>query len=524
MDANKKQQIKEWIENSPTTRIQETILNILEKAAGKGICCIELEELIEKASKSEPTEEVKKGIIQMTIKTKIIVAKVENKNVVYLKDLWDCEKLVAENLLKRLNKPAENSNSNIPKLLKEYSKEKGINLHPNQEGAVKMAAAEKVAIMTGGPGCGKTFTASAILAVWKKQGKRVALCAPTGRAAAKLGEGTGEKTETIHKLLEYGPQGFRKNANNPIEAEAILIDESSMIDIKLMLALLEAIKPTAQILLVGDTNQLASIGPGKVLKDLMDSKRIPTTRLTATFRQGAGSQIITVAEAINLGQYPEIEKVTKGTKPESDCFLIEAEKAEEASGIIADLLENFLPNLGYKVESDVQLLCPMKKGETGTISLNAKLRNVFNPPSKEKNEIQGGTLKLRVGEKVIQTKNRKEIKNGDVGKITSISGSKRTITVEYPNNTTVEYSKEETNQLLPAWAISVHRSQGSDYPVAIVPMFDESKIMLNRNLLYTGITRGKKLVIIIGQKEIVNLAAQMDGVSRMTTLRERLAA
>lgn len=523
MNTKNNQEIKNWLATSAiNTSIQQSLIKILERAAQKGDCCVKLEELITAEEKSNTPIEVKRTIIQMATRGEIIVTKLGSSNLVYLPDLWQCEQQVAENILKRLTTPLGISNSTVEKLLEEYSTEKGIKLHANQEAAVKMAAIEKLAIMTGGPGCGKTYTASAILAIWKKLGRRVVLCAPTGRAAAKLGEGTGEKTQTIHKLLEYGPQGFKRNAANPIDADAILIDESSMIDLKLMLALLEAVKANAKILFVGDTNQLASVGPGKVLKDLIDSKRIPITKLTATFRQGSQSKIITVAEAINQGQYPEIEEVIRGKIPDSDCFLIEAETGEETLDIIADLLEKILPKLGYTPETDVQLLCPMKKGKSGTIHFNAQLRNLFNPPSIEKAETKVGNLELRVGEKVIQTKNRKEIKNGDVGRITGISKG-GSISVTYPNNATVEYSKQDRDQILPAWAISVHRSQGSDYPVAIIPMLDESKIMLNRNLLYTGVTRGKKLVIIIGQKKVIKSAAQTDGSLRMTTLRQRLS-
>lgn len=522
MDA-RNQEIKNFLLSSPiNTRIQYSIEQILKRAAQRGNCCIKLEELILAALQNATPVMIKKTITQMAMRKQIIIVKMGSDNLCYLPALLKCELRVASNILERLASPLPISTSTVSNLIKQYSQEKGITLHPNQEEAVKMAAVEKLAIMTGGPGCGKTFTASAIVAVWKKFGRKVVLCAPTGRASAKLAEGTGEEAKTIHKLLEYSRSCFKRNASNPIDADAILIDESSMVDIQLMLALLEAVKPSAQILFVGDVNQLPSVGPGKVLKDLIDSRKIPITKLTATFRQGAKSKIITVADAINEGRYPEIEKVTRGKLPDTDCFLIEAETPEEGLDVIKDMLSTFIPKMGFNIATDVQLLCPMKKGKIGTIAVNAELRDLFNPPSVNKNETRLGKLQFRVGEKVIQTKNRTEVKNGDVGTIEAISNGK--VRVKYPNGITVEYSQQEAEQLLPAWAISVHRSQGSDYPVAIVPMFDESQAMMNRNLLYTGVTRAKKIAIIIGQGSAIAKAAQTDGVVRMTTLCQRLAA
>ena len=523
MGAKNHQQIKKVLTDSPINiSLHSFIEEILKIAAQRGNCCIKLEELVSAASKTATPLAVKKTITQMAMREQIIVTQMEGKYLCYLPSLWSCEQRVASNILKRLASPLPISEQTVSTLIQQYCKEKELKLHPNQEQAVRMAAVEKLAIMTGGPGCGKTFTASAILSVWKKLGKKVVLCAPTGRASAKLAEGTGEEAKTIHKLLEYSRQGFKRNASNPIDADAILIDESSMVDIQLMLALLEALKPSAQILFVGDVNQLPSVGPGKVLHDLIDSKKIPLTKLTATFRQGAESKIITVADAINEGRYPEIERVTRGRIPDTDCFLIEAETPEEGLDIIADLLSKFIPEMNYNPAKDVQILCPMKKGQIGTIAVNAELRDIFNPPSVDKNEIRVGTIHFRVGEKVIQTKNRTEVKNGDVGTIESISNGK--IVVKYIKDTRVEYSKQDISQLLPAWAISVHRSQGSDYPVAIVPMFDESQRMMNRNLLYTAVTRAKRIAIIIGSKNAIAMAAKTDGVVRMTTLRQRLAA
>lgn len=499
------------------------ILGILNKSLRRGNCCIPLKELVESASRKISDLEVKKTLLQMVLKEEIVTVKIEGQELCYLTQLWKAERRVAELILARLAAPYPISDKELDKIIGRISQERGITLHPNQEEAIRMAGVNKLAIMTGGPGCGKTWTSSAIVATWKKLGRKVILSSPTGRASAKLAQGTGEEAKTLHKLLEYSPDGiFKRNASNPIDADAILVDEASMIDLPMMLALLEAVRPDAQILFVGDVNQLPSVGPGKILKDLIDSGKMPITKLTTTFRQGSESKIITVAKAINEGKYPEIEKVQRGEKPETDCFLIEAETPEEGLEIIKELIETLVPELGFNPTTDVQLLCPMKKGNIGTIEVNKALRDLLNPPSSHKTEIEVDGLQFRVGERVIQTKNRKEVKNGDVGTIESISNGN--IKIKFPKEIEVEYTHQTVNQLLPAWCISTHKSQGSEYPVAIIPMFEQSKNMMNRNWLYTAITRAKKLAIIVGQASTIEMAAKTDGVVRTTMLSRRLIA
>jgi exodeoxyribonuclease V alpha subunit len=380
-------------------------------------------------------------------------------------------------------------------------------------------------ILTGGPGTGKTFALHTIVALWKAMGKEIALAAPTGRAAQRLGEMTGLEAKTIHRLLEFDPgtMGFKRQGDNLLSQNAFVVDEASMLDLFLAHSLLKAILPQAQLLLVGDIDQLPSVGPGNVLKDAIDSQQIPVVRLTQVFRQAQSSAIIRSAHQINQGQYPHLEPISHA--PKSDCLWHSGgETPEHGVQAICDAIANLIPRLGFDPATDVQVLCPMTRGAVGTRNLNQVLQQLINPPNPAKAEIaRGGTI-LRVGDRIIQLKNDydREVFNGDLGIIAAIDSEEQEVMVRFDDRD-VTYDYADLNEIALAWAVTTHKSQGSEYPVVILPMYMQHYLMLSRNLLYTGLTRAKKLAIIVGSKKAIGLAIKQQQQSqRYTRLSERL--
>ena len=387
-----------------------------------------------------------------------------------------------------------------------------------------MAATERILILSGGPGTGKTFSTRTIVALWKAMGKSLALASPTGRAAQRLSEMTGKKAKTIHRLLEFDPKtmGFQRNSDNPIPANAIVVDEASMIDLFLGHSLLKAVALDAQLLLVGDIDQLPSVGPGNVLRDLIASEQVPVVRLTQVFRQAASSMIISNAHRINIGEYPVLESVS-GT-PRTDCLWWLAPEPEQGIQAIQELVGNFIPKWGFDPARDVQVLCPMTRGVVGTRNLNIVLQQLINPPSPGKAEIVRGGLTLRVGDRVIQKKNdyNREVFNGDMGVIAAIDLEEQEVTVQFADRL-VSYDYADMDEITLAWSVTVHKAQGSEYPVVILPLYMQSYMMLSRNLLYTGLTRAKQLAILVGPKKAIGLAVrQVKDQHRYTLLAQRL--
>ena len=415
-------------------------------------------------------------------------------------------------------------------------------LSPQQSSAVEKAALEKVMILTGGPGTGKTFTVSTIVKLWKAMGKKIACAAPTGRAAKRLSEMTGLEAKTIHRLLEFDPSimGFKRDERNPLECSAIVIDESSMVDLFLAYSLLKAIPEKALLLMVGDTDQLPSVGPGNVLKDLIASEKIPVVRLTQVFRQAAKSAIIRTAHQINHGSYPQLEPISMNAT--SDC-LWHSGGTEPEHGVqtICDLIEHYIPRAGFNPAVDVQVLCPMTRGVVGTRNLNKVLQQLINPPGPEKTELVRGDSILRVGDRVMQLKNdyNKEVFNGDLGNVRAINPIEKEVTINFDGATPrrrktqgnaphvddrdVVYDFADLNEINLAWATSIHKSQGSEYPVVILPLYTQHYVMLSRNLFYTGLTRAKKLALIVGSEKAIAIAVkQVKQQQRYTRLQQRL--
>ena len=399
--------------------------------------------------------------------------------------------------------------------IRRISEQTGIDYDDVQVDAIKQALTSKVMVLTGNPGTGKTTTLLGIIAAFESFKLQILCAAPTGRAAKRMSEATGREAMTIHRLLEYSHDGFVRNKDNPLTGDVLIIDESSMIDISLMNALIKAIPKKMRLILVGDIDQLPSVGAGNVLRDIIDSRVVPVIRLTRIFRQALSSRIVTNAHRVNHGEMPDI---TNGK--DADFFFLNEDDPERAAGKIVDLVSNRLPHAyGYSID-DIQVLVPMKNSPVGVTNLNIVLQEALNP---EGECLIVGSYKFRPGDKVMQIRNNydKNVFNGDIGTVKAIDIEERTMTVMFDKE--VDYESGEFSELVLSYACTIHKSQGLEYPVVIMPLLMSHYIMLQRNLVYTGITRAKKLCIIIGSKKALAMAVKNESVSkRNTRLKERL--
>lgn len=440
---------------------------------------------------------------EMLLSEKFIV----ESEKVYLKNHYEIEKNITENILKRLEVKEETKEEG---LVESWEKETGFTLANNQKEAVKMALKEKFCVVTGGPGVGKTTVCKCITDLLGKNAS-ITMAAPTGRAAKRARESTGLPTSTVHRLLEYNGYKFFRNENNPIETDVLVIDESSMIDAPLLLALLKSTPNNTKVIFVGDVDQLPSVGPGQILRDFIESNVIPVTRLTEIFRQAADSPIITCAYAVNRGEMPELI-----SKPD-----LEYKEFEKDEGVLKETIEIAKKLYQENDIFDVQILIPMYKGTVGIDEVNKHLQNHLN---KGKPTVKVDHYEIRLGDKVIQTKNdyQKGIYNGDVGVVTFCS--REIIKVHFQGEENeVEYKPEEFNTLQLSYAVTVHRAQGSEYKYAVIPVALSHGRMLQKNLLYTAITRSKKKLWILYQKEALEKSVSLDSVpKRYTTISEFL--
>ncbi len=390
----------------------------------------------------------------------------------------------------------------------------GLQLSESQQAAVRTALSQRVTILTGGPGTGKTTTLRTLLEVLDQNGRTYALASPTGRAAKRLAEATDRPARTIHRLLEFKPgEGFGRHEENPIEADMVVIDEASMLDLVLANSLLKAIAPGSHLLLVGDVDQLPSVGAGDVLRDLIASGVAAMVRLSTIFRQAANSLIISNAHRINQGQFPQ-------TRPEAtDFFLFVKDDPEAAADLLVDVVGQRAPaRFGLDALDDIQVLSPMYQGPVGVTSLNQRLQQALNPPGRQQVERRLSGRVFRVGDKVMQTVNNydKSVYNGDIGRITAMDPIGQTLTVSI-DGLPVVYDYLEADELVHAFAISVHKSQGSEYPCVVIPMLTSHYLMLQRNLLYTAVTRARKVVILVGTRRAIRLAVRNNRVARRHT-------
>ncbi|MHC5763045.1 SF1B family DNA helicase RecD2 [Nostoc sp.] len=514
-------------------RYRAGIMHCLSVAAEDGHCYLPQSELIESVIKllttesHQPTEEAIAQIIKdMALTDELIRERDEEKRLLcYKPTYFHTEQNLAQLIRQRLENPVGTDIERVRDWIERFTASRKIQLSEQQRQAVETAAYAKIMILTGGPGVGKTFTTHTIVSLWKAMGKSIALAAPTGRAAQRLGEMTGLEAKTIHRLLEFDPKtrGFKCDSDNPLPHTAIIVDEGSMLDLFLAYSLVKAVLAGALLLLVGDIDQLPSVGPGQILADLINSGRVPVVRLTQVFRQAQQSAIITAAHQINRGIYPTIEPISDN--PVSDCIWHGGgHQPEHGVQAICELITDLIRRLGFNPATDVQVLCPMSRGLVGTRNLNTVLQQLINPPSPDKVEINKGGMILRVGDRVIQQMNdyQREVFNGDLGIIQSIDTVEQEVTVLYGERTVV-YDYADLNEIALAFSISVHKSQGGEFPVVIFPLFMQHYMMLTRNLFYTGLTRARKLVIVVGSKKAISLAVRTtDDQHRYTRLWQRL--
>jgi exodeoxyribonuclease V alpha subunit len=433
---------------------------------------------------------------------------------IFLHDLYDREMGCSEHIQRLLNGEKEEVTDKVDIAIKWVEKKHSINLSEEQRDALSLSVDSPMTIITGGPGTGKTTLINSIISVFQRKNFTLLLAAPTGRAAKRMEATTGHKAKTIHRLLEYNPKihDFTKNEMNPLDADVIVIDEMSMVDINLMHSVLKAIPDDTRLLLIGDVDQLPSVGPGNVLMDLIVSTTIPTVRLKTIFRQAAESGIIANAHRINSSEPPQWN--------DTDCFFVERNDPEAVRDTILELATNRIPNkFGFDPMKDIQVLSPMHRGDAGVTHLNEHLQHAMNPNGQEIPK-RG----LRLGDKVIQTKNNYELDvyNGDVGKITILSEETKELHVQFEDRTAL-YSFDDIDNLSLAYAITVHKAQGTEYPALVLPIVSQHYLMLQRNILYTAITRGKSLVVVVGDTKALNKALHnTDTTRRNTRLAERL--
>ncbi|MDR2160861.1 MAG: AAA family ATPase, partial [Desulfovibrio sp.] len=372
-----------------------------------------------------------------------------------------------------------------------------------------------------GPGTGKTTVINAIIRLFRQKKGRILLSAPTGRAARRMTETSGLEARTIHRLLEYSPteDGFARNEDNPLACGLLVVDEASMLDAMLMFHLLKAVPLGATLVLVGDVNQLPSVGPGNVLKDLIQSGAAPVVELTEVFRQAAASEIIVGAHRINRGELPSLTPPAQGL---SDFYFIRQEDPEKAADLVVELVRDHIPRrFGLHPVDDIQVLTPMHKGAAGVTSLNSRLQDVLNAG---KPEISRGERRFRLDDKVMQIRNNyeKDVFNGDIGRVCLLQAEDRELTVRFYDRNVI-YSFEELDEIVPAYAISVHKSQGSEYPAVVLPLLTQHYVLLQRNLVYTGVTRGRRLVILVGSVRALQIAVRNNKTqARHTWLARRL--
>jgi exodeoxyribonuclease V alpha subunit len=397
----------------------------------------------------------------------------------------------------------------------------GLELAPAQRDAIRQATEKKVLVITGGPGVGKTTIVRGILEIFAAKQMRVAVCAPTGRAAKRLSESTGREAKTIHRLLEFDPGlgGFKRDRDHPLDYDLIVVDEVSMVDVVLMYQLLRAVSPWACLVLVGDVDQLPSVGPGSVLADVIASREIPVVRLTEIFRQAGQSWIVRAAHAVNAGEVP-----TSAPAGQGDFFVIEAESPDVILDRIVQMVRERIPaRFGLDPLRDIQVLTPMNRSELGVRNLNARLQEVLNPPRGQE-EVQRFGWTFRVGDKVLQTQNnyQREVFNGDIGRVVRIDASEQELVAEFDGRP-VAYDFGELDELMLAYSCTIHKSQGSEYPAVVLPLHTQHYLMLQRNLLYTGITRGKRLVAVVGSRRaLIRAVRQQVHARRYSLLTQRL--
>lgn len=524
-------------------RIQSGIFYTLLQSVQEGHVYLEEKVLSAKAAQLLEVEitDIEKYLLDLAMEKKVVLKQDEEQVRVYPAKYYYMEMNTAR-MLKELNIRYEEDDSLIRKRIEKLEKQNESTLDERQREAVAEAVKNGIFILTGGPGTGKTTTINAMIRYFLSEGMDIRLAAPTGRAAKRMTETTGYEAQTIHRLLEVsgnpeetGKGGFGRNQENPLETDVVIIDEMSMVDLPLMHALLSAVIPGTRLILVGDINQLPSVGPGKVLKDLIDSEVFPVMMLTRIFRQAQESDIVVNAHRINAGLEVRLDNKSR------DFFFLKRQDADVIISVILTLIQKKLPRYVDAKMTDIQVLAPMKKGLLGVERLNRILQQYLNPPSPKKQEKEYGEKIFRVGDKVMQTKNNYQLEweiatkyglvvdkgigvfNGDIGIVTAIHTYDETVEVEFDEKRKVKYPFKLLDELELAYAVTIHKSQGSEYPAVIIPLLSGPKQLYCRNLLYTAVTRAKKCVTLVGSDTVFQeMIRNVEEQKRNTSLSERI--
>ena len=522
-------------------RIRSGIQYALLQASNEGHTYLPMPELTQRASnllQIEP-EYIEKHYMNLAMDRKIIMRQVDDTTQIYASSFFYMEANTAT-MLKQLNASFDVPDIEIEERLRQIEKQTKMDLDEHQVEAVKEAVRNGLLVITGGPGTGKTTTINTIIRYFELEGMDIFLAAPTGRAAKRMSETTGFEARTIHRMLELnggmeGNAGFERNEQNPLETDVIIIDEMSMVDISLMYSLLKAIAAGTRLILVGDVNQLPSVGPGSVLKDIIDSNEFHTVKLTKIFRQASTSDIIVNAHKINRGEPVSLDNKSM------DFFFLKRYEADKIINVTLQLIKQKLPKFVGASEYDIQVLTPMRKGLLGVERLNGILQMYLNPADKRKREKEHGSTIFREGDKVMQTKNNYQLEweirskyglcidkgtgifNGDMGIIEEINDFAETMTVSFDEGRMVEYPYKLLDELELAYAVTIHKSQGSEYPAVVIPLLSGPRMLMNRNLLYTAVTRAKKCVTIVGNDTTFNQMIENNSqLKRYSGLRDRL--
>lgn len=504
-------------------RLLAGLRHIVESAREGGHCGLPQDEALKETAKLLGVgEELVQIAIDTAIQMRVVMAEeIDGRRLLFDPSLHAAESRIAQTLRTLSAESPPWSNIDLDAAIAAAEADSAISLDPTQRKAIGVALRSKAAVITGGPGVGKTTLVNALMSVLRSLELDVLLAAPTGRAAKRLAESTGMPAVTIHRLLEMSPESnqFQRNEDNPLKCDVVIVDEASMVDVSLLDALLRAMPRTAAIVMVGDADQLPSIGPGQVLHDILISERVPSIRLTEIHRQAAGSDIIANAHRINRGEHPKF-----GARVgESDMFLFPAKSAEVAVRHVVGLVTERIPQqFGLKALRDVQVLAPMRNGTAGIHLLNRELQRVINPPERHKARVERpNDVFFSPGDKVMQIENNydKNVFNGDVGVMAAVDMEEETFTVDFGADLIADYTFDEADQLTLAYATTIHKSQGSEYPAVVVVLMPQHSIMLRRNLLYTAVTRGRRLVVVVGDTSAIGTAVRTGrGGERWTRL------
>lgn len=513
------------IEKTAMIRVRAGISFALTEAMNDGHCGLPRADLTGLAGKllEVPGNLIDSAMALELAEGTVTADRVGDTDCLFLTGLYLAERSIAEHL-KRLARgalpwPAIDADRALPWI----EQRTGLTLAASQAEAIRLALLSKVLVITGGPGVGKTTIVNAILRILAAKEVRLLLCAPTGRAAKRMTEATGMEAKTIHRLLEFDPKAFafKRNEESPLDCDLLVVDESSMVDVSLMQSLLKAVPDPTALLIVGDIDQLPSVGPGQVLADIIGSGAVPVVRLTEVFRQAAESRIITSAHQINEGRLPDLSP----PDGETDFYFVPAADPEQAVERIVELVRHRIPRrFGLDPIRDIQVLCPMNRGGVGARSLNVELQAALNSAGDHKVERFGWTF--APGDKVMQIENDydKDVYNGDIGMIGAVDPDEGEVAIDFDGRT-VSFAFGELDTVVPAYAATIHKAQGSEYPAVVIPVMTQHYTMLQRNLIYTGVTRGKKLVVLVGQKKAVAIAVKnVSGRRRWSKLAEWLTS